>query len=106
SDDGIAAITLIFGLSKAIARIVARIDAAPPMSHFIVSMPGPSLRDKPPESNATPLPVSAIGVRLPAPMYRSSIIRGGFTEPLPTPMIPPHPPCASWFSFPHLQGEQ
>src|SRR3954465_10690839 len=103
SDDGIAAITLIFGLSSAIARIVARIDAAPPMSHFIVSMPEGSFGARPPESNATPLPVSAMGVALPAPMYRSSIMRGGFTDPFPTPRIPPNPPCASWFSFHTLQ---
>ena len=62
SDDGIAAITLIFGLRSAITLMVARIDAAPPMSHFIVSMPLASLIDRPPESNAMPLPVSAIGV--------------------------------------------
>jgi hypothetical protein len=67
SEEGIAAITLIFGFSRAIARIAARIEAAPPMSHFIVSMPLASLMDRPPESKATPLPVSAIGVRLPAP---------------------------------------
>ena len=68
SDDGIAAITLTFGLSNASTRIVARIEAAPPMSHFIVSMPAGSFNDRPPESKATPLPVRAIGVRLPAPV--------------------------------------
>ena len=65
---GIAAITLIFGFSCAITFIVARIDAAPPMSSFIVSMPLASLIDRPPESNAMPLPVSAIGVARPAPV--------------------------------------
>ena len=65
---GIAAITLIFGFSRAIAFIVPRIDAAPPMSSFIVSMPLASLIDRPPESNAMPLPVRAIGVALPAPV--------------------------------------
>ncbi len=64
---GIAAITLIFGLSRAIAFIAPRIEAAPPMSSFIVSMPLASLIDSPPESNAMPLPVSAIGVASPAP---------------------------------------
>ena len=68
SAEGIAATTLIFGLSRAIAFIVARIDAAPPMSIFIVSMPLASLIESPPESNATPLPVSAIGVEPPAPL--------------------------------------
>ena len=64
SEHGIAAITLTFGFNRAIDRIVARIDAAPPMSHFIVSMPAESLSDSPPESNAMPLPVSAIGLAL------------------------------------------
>ena len=67
SADGIAAITLIFGFSRAIACIVARIDAAPPMSIFIVSMPLASLIESPPESNAIPLPVSAIGSPSPPP---------------------------------------
>ncbi len=95
SDDGIAAITLIFGFRSAITFIVARIDAAPPMSHFIVSMPLASLIDRPPESNAMPLPVSAMGVAVPAPLYQSSIRRGGFTLPAPTPRIPPNPPFSS-----------
>jgi hypothetical protein len=60
--------TLIFGSNRAIAFIAARIDAAPPMSIFIVSMPFASLIDRPPESNATPFPVSAIGVDPPAPL--------------------------------------
>jgi len=68
SAEGIAAMTLIFGFNRAIAFIVARIDAAPPMSIFIVSMPFASLMDKPQESKATPLPVSAIGVDPPAPL--------------------------------------
>ena len=51
--------TLIFGFSNAIARIAPRIDAAPPMSPFIVSMPSAGLIDRPPESNEMPL--SAIG---------------------------------------------
>ena len=68
SEHGIAAITLTLGLSRAITRIVARIEAAPPMSHFIVSMPAASLMDRPPESKAMPLPDSAIGVALPAPV--------------------------------------
>ena len=53
--------TLIFGFSNAIARIAPRIDAAPPMSPFIVSMPSAGLIDRPPESNEIPLPLSAIG---------------------------------------------
>jgi hypothetical protein len=65
---GIAAMTLTLGFSSAIARIVARIEAAPPMSDFIHSMPWASLIDKPPESNAIPLPVSAIGAPLPPPL--------------------------------------
>ncbi len=95
SDDGIAAITFSFGFNSAIAFMVAMIDAAPPMSHFMVSMPLASLMERPPESNAMPLPVSAIGVSLPAPVYESSIRRGGFTLPAPTPRIPPNPPFSS-----------
>ena len=64
----IAAITLILGFSCATAFIVARIDAAPPMSSFIVSMPLASLIERPPESKAMPLPVRAIGVARPAPV--------------------------------------
>ena len=97
---GIAAITLIFGFSWAITRIVARIDAAPPMSSFIVSMPLASLIDRPPESNAMPLPVSAIGVGTSARrVYVSSIMRGGFTLPVPTPRMPPNPPSSSSVSL-------
>ena len=65
---GMAAITLIFGLSNAMDRMVARIDAAPAMSSFIVSMPLRSLMLRPPESNAMPLPESATGVARPAPV--------------------------------------
>ena len=68
SEHGIAVITLTFGFSSAIAFMAARIDAAPPMSHFIVSMPCASLMSRPPESNEIPLPVRAIGVALPAPV--------------------------------------
>ena len=42
-----------------------------------------------------PLPVSAIGVSVPAPLYQSSIRRGGFTLPAPTPRMPPNPPFSS-----------
>jgi hypothetical protein len=101
---GIAAITFTFGLSCAITRIVARIDAAPPMSSFIVSMFFASLIDRPPESNAMPLPVSAIGTERPPPRYVSSIMRGGFTLPAPTPRMPPKPPLLSSASPHTLHG--
>ena len=103
SAEGIAAITLTFGLSSAIARIVARIDAAPPMSDFIHSIPVASLIDRPPESNAMPLPVSAIGEPFPPPEYLSSISRGGRTLPCPTPSTPPNPPFLSSASAQTLQ---
>ena len=35
--------------------------AAPPISHFMSSMPGPGLIEMPPESKQTPLPMSATG---------------------------------------------
>ena len=103
SAQGIAAMTLILGLRSAITFIVARMEAAPAMSSFISSMPLASLIDRPPESKAMPLPVSATGVARPAPVYRSSIIRGGLALPCPTPRIPPKPPCLNWGSVQTLQ---
>ena len=92
SEEGIAAITFTRGFRSAIVRIVASIAAAPAMSHFIVSMFLASLIERPPESNVMPLPLIAIGAAVPPPEYSSSIMRGSFTLPRPTPRIPPMPP--------------
>jgi len=64
---GMAVITLSFSFNRAITFMVAMIDAAPAISSFMGSIPLGSFSDRPPESNAMPLPVSAIGVALPAP---------------------------------------
>ena len=85
--------------------MVARMDAAPPMSHFMVSMPFASLIDRPPESNAIPLPVSAMGVSGPRPCRPEPTGRGGFTRRLPTPRMPPNPPFSSPGSPPDLAAE-
>ena len=65
------------------------------MSAFIHSMAFAGLSERPPESNVTPLPVIAYGRAVPAPLYVSSMRRGGFTLPRPTPMMPPKPPRLS-----------
>ena len=95
SADGMAAITFTRGLSSARARIVASAAAAPPMSAFIHSIWSAFLIDNPPESNVTPLPEMAMGTASPAPRYSSSINRGSFLLPDPTPRIPPKPPRSS-----------
>jgi hypothetical protein len=68
SADGMAAMTFTFGWSCAMARMVARAAAAPPMSAFIHSICSAFLMDSPPESKVTPLPVMAIGAALPPPL--------------------------------------
>ena len=66
--------------------------AAPPMSNFISSMPGPGLRLMPPESKVTPLPTSAYGFSsaLP-PRYCSTTSLGLLTEPRATASSEPKP---------------
>ena len=82
-------------------RIAAATAAAPAMSDFIVTMPVAGLMHRPPESNVMPLPTKArCGVRRwrgPACSVMVTI-RGGWTEPWPTPMMPPHPALARAFS--------
>ena len=68
SANGIAAITLIFGFSRARARITAIVAAAPDMSSFIVSIHSACLIERPPESNVMPFPVIAYGFAEPAPV--------------------------------------
>ena len=70
------------------------------MSIFIQSMPlSVGFRFRPPESNVMPFPTNAIVRFAPGGSYRSSIRRGGFGLPRPTPRIPPNPFAASSFSF-------
>ena len=53
--------TLALALRPASAFMAPNTAAAPPMSHFISSMPAAGLRERPPESKHTPLPTSATG---------------------------------------------
>jgi hypothetical protein len=62
------------------------------MSPFIHSIWEASFSESPPESNVMPFPVTAMGRALPAPLYVSSMSRGSFRLPAPTPRIPPKPP--------------
>ena len=48
------------GASRAMIDMIEITRPAPAMSHFIVSMPSLGFNDRPPESNVTPLPTSAI----------------------------------------------
>ena len=48
---------------------------APPISHFIISMPAGGFREIPPESNVTPLPTKATGDSSFLPPLCSRIIR-------------------------------
>ena len=68
------------------------------MSHFIVTMPVDGLMFRPPESKVMPLPTSATDALGAAGAYDIVTIRGGFTEPWPTPTMPPKPPLTSAFS--------
>ena len=78
--------------SSAAASTVAATAAAPAMSHFIVTMPVAGLMFRPPESKVMPLPTSATEAFGAAGAYDMVTMRGGFTEPWPTPTMPPKPP--------------
>ena len=52
--------TSVRGASSGSTRSAARTAAEPAISHFIVSIPSDVLRDSPPESNVSPLPIRAI----------------------------------------------
>ncbi len=53
--------TFALALRPAIASIAPATAPAPPMSHFINSMPAAGLIEMPPVSKVTPFPISAIG---------------------------------------------
>ncbi len=84
--------------SSAAASTVAATAAAPAMSHFIVTMPVAGLMFRPPESKVMPLPTSATEAFGAAGAYDMVTIRGGLTEPWPTPTMPPKPPLTSALS--------
>ena len=84
--------------SSAAASTAAATAAAPAMSLFIVTMPEDGLMFRPPESKVMPLPTSATEALAAAGAYDIVTIRGGLTEPCPTPTMPPKPPFTSAFS--------
>ena len=59
------AVTRTLSLSPAMAWTAANTAAAPAMSHFMVYMPSPGLRLRPPESKVMPLPTRARCCRAP-----------------------------------------
>ena len=69
--------------------MAASTAAAPPMSDFIVSIALAGLSDRPPESKVIPLPASTSARLAPGGAYSSRTSRGGWTDPCPTPRMPP-----------------
>ena len=67
--------------------------AAPPISHFMSSMPAAGLSEMPPVSNVTPLPTKAIGAssRRGAPCQRMTATRLSRADPWPTANKAPKP---------------
>ena len=92
-------ITLALALRVASVFIAPATAPAPPMSHFIDSMPSAGLIEMPPVSKVTPLPTRATGLApaLP-PFQRITSSRGGRTEPWATPSSEPMPSVAICFS--------
>ena len=50
-----------FRPNRAAAMMAAKTTAAPVMSAFMSSMPAEGFKERPPESNVTPLPTRAVG---------------------------------------------
>ena len=59
------------------------------MSDFIDSIDLAGLSDRPPESKVIPFPASTSVRAAPSGACSSRTSRGGFTEPWPTPRMPP-----------------
>src|SRR5436305_554062 len=79
---GTMPMTLIFGLSSAIASMAPTTAAPPPMSDFIFSMFRDGLIEIPPLSNVMPLPTRAsVGPPFRPAAYRRTIILAGSSEP-------------------------
>ena len=68
------------------------------MSHFIVTMPVDGLMLRPPESKVMPLPTRATDAVGAAGDHDIVTMRGGLTDPCPTPTMPPNPPLTRAFS--------
>ena len=90
---GTVAITSIGRFSAATSSMVAITAAAPAMSEVMWCIWAAGLMEIPPVSKVMPLPISATDGVLPFPAFppRCTIRtnRGAFTDPWPTPMIPP-----------------
>jgi hypothetical protein len=85
---------LTFALRPASAIISPMTTLAPPMSHFMSSMPLAGLIEMPPVSKVTPLPTKAIGrlsLARGAPFQRSTTSRGSCALPCATPSSAPMP---------------
>ncbi|MNN36650.1 hypothetical protein D3C81_1505530 [compost metagenome] len=77
--------TFSFRFISPMARKVPSTDAAPPMSYFISSMPGPALSEMPPVSKVMPLPTRTTGASLALPpMCFRTMNFGGCSLPLVT----------------------
>ena len=83
SVDGIKPMTLILGLKRPSVSNVPSTAAAPDMSNFMSSMLCAGLIEMPPESNVTPLPMSARAAPSVA-RYSSTMNRGSCTLPWAT----------------------
>ena len=85
--------TCALDLRAAIACIAPVTAPAPPMSHFMSSMPAGGFRLMPPVSKVTPLPTRHTGFTSsrPVPFQRMARMRAGRTEPCATPSSAPMP---------------
>src|SRR6184192_387267 len=83
SVEGMTPRTLTFGWSSPTVSKVPSTAAAPDMSNFMSSMFCAGLIEIPPESNVTPLPMSATGGAPPPPRCSSTMKRGSCRYPAP-----------------------
>ncbi len=83
--------TLTLALRAASACIAPATAPAPPMSHFMSSMPGGGLSVMPPVSKVTPLPTRTTGVASPPPFQRIVSTCASRSEPWLTPRSAPMP---------------
>ncbi len=89
---GIKPTTFMAGCKAANASKVPSTLAAPHMSNFISSMPGPGLSEIPPVSKVMPLPTSTVGATVfAAPAYCKTMKRNGSLEPWATAAKEPIP---------------
>ena len=90
--------TLTAGCSWAKASKVPNTLAAPHISNFISSMPGPGLSEIPPVSKVMPLPTNTVGAwASAAPLYFKTIKRRGWAEACATAAKEPMPSLVTSF---------